>query len=132
MFRAVKGVVLLKLLWLLCTASLVYAADRAAISPETIPAAKWAYALALSFWGGITMLLQKFARGDITARWPLAIGSGVVSSVSAGVLIFFGALHMEVPPLLNAIAVFIAGYGGSRTLDSLFTRLEKQIGEAKP
>jgi len=126
-----KGLGLAKLLWLLCTATLLYAADRAALSPETVPVAKWLYAFALSFWGGITMLLQKFARGEGTERWPLVIASSVASSLAAGLVVFMGALHMDVPPMLNAICVFIGGYGGSRTLDAVFARLEKNIGEAK-
>jgi len=126
-----KGLCLAKLLWLLCTATLLYAADRAALSPETVPFLKWLAALLLAFWGGITMLLQKFAKGDGNERWELMIVSGVASSLLAGVVMFMAGMHFEVPSMLNYIFVTIAGYGGSRTLDAFLSRLEKNIGEAK-
>ena len=123
----IKHILRPQVLWLSLSAGLVYAAGSAPLAPETVPLAKWIYAVVLSTWGGLAQTLQRFAAGAETSAWPLLIARDVVCSVSAGVLVFMACLHFEIAPMLNAIAVFIAGYGGSRTLDVVFTKLESRI-----
>ena len=108
------------------SAGWVLAATQASLLPDTIPLVQYLYALALSFWGGLASTLQRYARADESGNQFILIARDVVCSISAGLLAFYALSHFAVPPMLAAIGVFIAGYGGSRALEAAYTALENR------
>lgn len=104
----------------------VLAADDV-LSPEMIPLIKYGYAIGLSFWGGLAAFLQRFAAGTEVGKWYVLLGRDSISSTLAGVLTFLGATHFAIAPLLAAIFISIAGYGGSRALELYFNKLAKKV-----
>jgi len=123
MFKTVRT---LQLIVWLGSAGWVLAASQASLLPDTIPLVQYLYALALSFWGGLASTLQRYARADENGNAVLLIARDVVCSLSAGLLAFYALSHFAVPPMLAAIGVFVAGYGGSRALEAVYTALEKR------
>jgi hypothetical protein len=106
-------------------AGLVFAAQEV-ITPETIPLIQWAYAMALSIAGGAASSLTRYAGGAPTMKWHLELARDFVCSVLAGVLTMLACLHFAVPPLLAAIFVALAGWGGSKTLEWAFERAQRR------
>ena len=126
-----KPIVLFRLTLIICFAGNIgwcLAADNI-LSPETIPLVKYLYALGLSFWGGMAAFLQRFAAGTEVGKWFVLLGRDTISSTLAGILTFLLATHFAVPPLLAAVGVSIAGYGGSRALEIYFNKLAKKVDE---
>lgn len=124
-------------LWL-AQAGLVLAAQQV-MSPETIPLIQWGYTLVLALAGGAAASLTRYAGGAPTAKWRLELGRDFVCSGLAGVIVLLGSSHFGVPPLLAAIGIALAGWGGSKTLEWAFgvwqRRAAATVGdatEAKP
>jgi hypothetical protein len=125
----IKMLMQIKLVVWLGSAGWVLAAERAMLLPDTIPLVQYAYAFALSFWGGLAATVQRWARADETGKPLLLFFRDLVCSISAGMVAFYAASHFAVPPMLAAISVFVAGYGGSRALEAVYTALEKRAGK---
>jgi hypothetical protein len=113
-------------LWV-AQAGLVLAAQQV-ISPETIPAVQWLYAIVLALSGGAASSFTRYAAGASTAKWKLELARDFFCSVLAGVLALFGCLHFQVAPFLSAIGVALAGWGGSRSLEWAFESWQKRAG----
>lgn len=108
----------------------VLAADEV-LTLEKIPLVQYGYALLLSAWGGLAATLVRWGQGLENAKWWLVLVRDCVCSTLAGLLIFLLAKFINAPPTLSAVAVSVAGYGGSRVLEILLRRLEKKV-EAAP
>jgi hypothetical protein len=106
-----------------------YAAEPILVLPDGIPLFQYLYAFALSVWGCLAANIQRWAKADVELGKVLRIVVDFVSSTSAGLIVFFGAMHYQPPAYLAAIAVFAAGYGGSRLLEKIYQRLEKKVDE---
>lgn len=116
---------------LLGNAGWVLAADGA-LTPDQVPLVQYAYAFVLSFWGGMAATLQRWSQGTERGAWWLVLWRDTVCSTLAGLLVFFLAKHYATPPMLAAVAVSVAGYGGSLVLDALLARLTKKAEPAPP
>lgn len=100
--------------------AVAYAAENPLVEGlEAIPGKAIAYVLALSVVGGAAGTLTKLARPDIVIRsLGLEISKDVATSVLAGILMFFATSWTPwVTFWPQAIAITMAGYGGSKTLD---------------
>lgn len=104
--------------------SFVYAAENPLVEGlESIPAKAMIYVLVLSIVGGAAGTLTKLTRPDVVVRnLSLEIAKDVLTSVLAGALIFF---FTSWQPWISfwpqAILITLAGYGGSKVIDMLFT-----------
>jgi CHASE2 domain-containing sensor protein len=130
MTKITRALLIVKVFVWSLSALTVLAADRVALLPDTIPLAQYLYALALSSMGGITSMLQRFARADEKGKVWLLVARDVVCSVAAGFIAFYALTHFEIAPMLAAIGVFLSGYGGSRFLEAVYTRFENRVGKA--
>lgn len=110
--------VYLSLTWI----SVAYAAENPLVAGiEAIPLKAVLYVFALSIVGGAAGTLTKLARPDIVVRnLPLEISKDVLTSLVAGLLAFFFTSWWDGFSFWpQAIAITVAGYGGSRILDML-------------
>ncbi len=117
----------IRVVWLvffLITSSIARAAEPILLLPDSIPAFQYFFAFALSIMGGAANGLKKWSSGFETKNVKISIASDAVSSVSAGFIAFFGALHYQPPSAIAVIAIFICAYGGSRLLDMLYAKSE--------
>lgn len=100
--------------------AVAYAAEHPLVAGiESIPLTAVLYVFALSIVGGAAGTLTKLARPDIVVRnLVLEISKDIVASVAAGLLVFFFTSWWDnVNFWLQAAAVTMAGYGGSKILD---------------
>jgi len=125
----IKTLMQIKLIVWLGSAGWVLAAEQALLLPDTIPLVQYLYAFALSFWGGLAATVQRWARADETGKPVMLFIRDLVCSISAGMVAFYADSHFAVPPMLSAISIFVAGYGGSRALEAVYTALEKRAGK---
>lgn len=104
------------------------------ISPETIPLAKYLYVVTLAFVGGAASTLTRWGRGGDSADWRLIIARDFFCSELAGILTFFIALNIGSSPLMIAVYVALAGWGGSRAVEALYERFggAKDSAAGKP
>ena len=112
------------LLFFLLTSSIARAAEPILLLPDGIPAFQYLFAFLLSIMGGAANGLKKWANGFQPEKVKMSIASDAVSSVCAGFIAFFGALHYRPPSALAVIVIFIFAYGGSRLLDLLYSKSE--------
>lgn len=127
--RLAKRIKVMKLLVLWGASWTVYAAEPVLVLPEGIPLFQYLYTFALSVWGCLAANIQRWAKADAELGKATRIIIDFVSSTSAGLIVFFAAMHYQPPAYLAAIAVFAAGYGGSRLLEKVYQRLEKKVDE---
>lgn len=105
----------------------VYAAekDRFVTGIEAIPFEALKYILIIVAISGSAATLTKLTKENapIIRNLPLEIVKDAVTSFAAGVLAFFVTSwqHEYIPFWLQAIIIFMAGYGGSRFLETVFT-----------
>lgn len=102
--------------------AVAYAAENPLVAGlESIPAKAIGYVLALSIVGGTAGTLTKLARPDVVVRnLPLEITKDMVASVVIGLLVFFVSMWWEgINFWLQAAAITMAGYSGSKGLDLL-------------
>lgn len=118
-------------LWLLCWAtaaiaggSVTFDQDLANVAPAAI-----ALTLVLSLLGGVANTLQKLARVDAppVRSVTLEVAKDLVVGVVAGLAAFFISEWMEWKWALEALAVTLAGYGGSRVLDAVLNRGLREV-----
>jgi hypothetical protein len=119
-----------KLIIWLGTACTVLAAEPVLVLPDGVPIFQYIYAFALSVWGCLAANIQRWAKAEEGVSVPLRITIDFVSSTSAGLIVFYAALHIQPPAYLAAIAVFAGGYGGSRLLEKVYQRLEKKVDQS--
>ena len=95
-------------------ASTTFASDL-----SSIPAAAVAVAVGLSLIGGAASTLQKIAKPDTVIKSVgLEITKDIFVSVLAGLVTYSVCAWQGVPLLLQPACITIAGYGGSRVLES--------------
>lgn len=116
------------LAFFLLTSGIARAAEPVLLLPDAIPMFQYGFALALSVMGGAANSLKKWASGYETKNMKLAIASDGVSSVCAGFIAFFGAIHFQPPSAVAVISIFIFSYGGSRLLDFVYNKTESFLG----
>lgn len=116
---------------LLGNAGWVLAAQEV-LTPDQVPLLQYLYAVVLSAWGGMAATLQRWSKGTEQGRWWLVLWRDVTCSTLAGVVAFFATKHWDVAPMLAAILVSVAGYGGSVFLDAVLARMVKQVGADNP
>jgi hypothetical protein len=119
----------MKFLILCCASWTAVAAEPVIVLPDGIPLFQYLYAFALSVWGCLAANIQRWAKADEEFGKLTRISIDFFSSTSAGLIVFFGAMHYQPPAYLAAIAIFAAGYGGSRLLEKVYQRLEKKVDE---
>jgi hypothetical protein len=100
---------------------------QSVMAPDTIPLIQWAYTVALALAGGAAASFTRYAAGAPTDRWKLELGRDFFCSLLAGVLALFVGLHYEVPPLLAAVAIAAAGWGGSRLLELAYKKYQRRV-----
>lgn len=102
----------------------VYAAENPLVAGlESIPAKAMVYVLVLSVVGGAAGTLTKLTRPDVVVRnLSLEIAKDTFMSILAGVIIFFFTSWQPwITFWPQAILITLAGYGGSKVIDMLFT-----------
>lgn len=100
--------------------AMAYAAEVSfADGLESIPPKAMACVLVLAIVGGVAGTLAKLARPDVVVRnLSLEIVKDILASVVAGMLAFFFAGWLRSFDFwATAIAITLAGYGGSKVLD---------------
>jgi hypothetical protein len=120
-----KSLQLKKAIWaylLINWSVLAYAADNSSLvnGIEAIPLKAFLYVFALSVVGGAAGTLTKLTRTDIVVRnLTLEIAKDILASLVAGLLVFFfSSWWSNVNFWLQAGLVTLAGYGGSKVLDT--------------
>lgn len=101
--------------------TMAYAADNRFVDGiEAIPHKAFAYVLGLAIIGGAAGTLTKLSRPDVVVRsLPLEISKDIMASLVAGLLAFFASSWVDKFDFwLTAIAITLAGYGGSKVLDA--------------
>ncbi len=106
--------------WLTAMWSASAAAAQAVFVTDlsAIPLAAVAVAIVIALLGGSAATLAKIAspKLEIHNMW-LVVLADMVSSLVAGLAMFFLIAWREGPPLLAAVCILVAGYGGSRVLE---------------
>lgn len=105
---------------LMTWSALAYAAESPFVTGiDAIPQKAFAYVFGLAIIGGAAGTLAKLARPDVVVRnLPLEIAKDIVASLVAGMLAFFITSWLDNFDFwLTAIAITMAGYGGSKVLD---------------
>lgn len=116
------GMQLKKICWAWITAMWSASAAAAQVVFVTdlsaIPLAAVAVAIVIALLGGSASTLAKIASPKLEIRnmW-LTVLADMVASMAAGLGAFFLIAWLEKPPLLAAVCILVAGYGGSRVLD---------------
>lgn len=106
---------------LLTWSAFAYAAENPFVAGiESIPPRAVAYVLGLAMIGGAAGTLAKLSRPDTIVRsLPLEIFKDILASLVAGLLVFFLASWADrLDFWLVAALVTMAGYGGSKVLDT--------------
>lgn len=105
---------------LLNWSAMAYAAESPFVTGmDAIPQKAFVYVLGLAIIGGAAGTLTKLCNPDIVVRHlPLEITKDIFASVVAGLLAFFAASWTnKLDFWATAIAITVAGYGGSKVLD---------------
>lgn len=114
--------------WTLFASAYAHAADLSQ-GLSSIPISNILIAAVLSFIGGLAWTAQKEARAETeTRRLALTVFSDVLVSVVAGLITFFLLSIATDSPLIQAALITIAGYGGTRIMDSYLSVLIDRIG----
>lgn len=109
-------------------ASITFAGDLA-----TIPPAALALSALLSFIGGAAYSAQKMADpATVVKSVGLEIFKDTLLSFLAGLITFFVVAWAGVHPLMQAAAITISGYGGSRVLEAYLDKFFNWIKEKGP
>lgn len=105
---------------MLTWSAMAYAADSPFVDGlDAIPQKAIAYVFGLAIIGGAAGTLTKLSRPDTVVRnLPLEICKDIVASLVAGMLAFFVTSWINKFDFwFAAIAITLAGYGGSKVLD---------------
>lgn len=96
-----------------------------------IPLRALVAAVFLSMIGGAARMAQKLADPTIEIKSVrLAIAADLMTSIAVGMATFFLVAWREFPPLLQAFVITIAGFGGTKFLESYVTNIVKRFGGA--
>ena len=105
----------LSVMW---TASAAAAQQTFVTDLAAIPIAAVAVAVVIALVGGAGATLRKIAEPNVQIHsLKLVVASDMASSMLVGLATFFLCAWREAPPLLAAVCILVAGYGGSRVLD---------------
>lgn len=89
--------------------------DLAAIPPLAL-----VLVAVLSVLGGLTSTLRKMHdRSEAVRSFGLLIAKDVLSSLSAGMITFFITESYDIDSLLQAVAIYAAGFSSARVLNAL-------------
>lgn len=104
---------------------------------STIPPAAVAVAVVLALIGGAAATLRKIASPTITIKSvPLEVTSDLLLSLLAGLVTYFLCAWQEVPILLQAGLIPLAGFGGARVLEAYLSgalaKLNSRLGGPPP
>jgi hypothetical protein len=116
--------------WLgaLWTASAAAAQVTFVTDLASIPVAAVAVAVVIALIGGCASTLAKIASPDVAiVNLSLVVVRDIMASLVAGLATFFFCAWREWSPLLAAICILIAGYGGSRVLERYLAAGMSQI-----
>lgn len=121
---------------LITWSAIAHAADASTFVSgiEAIPLEAFGYVAGIAFASGSAATLIKVARPDVVVRsLALEVTKDLVSSVVAGMLMFFVTSWREVPLWPQLGLILVAGYGGTKVLDlaladGLFPWLGKALG----
>lgn len=105
---------------MLTWSAMAYAAENPFVDGlDSIPQKAIAYVFGLAIIGGAAGTLAKLARPDVVVpNLPLEIVKDIMASLVAGMLAFFVTSWIDKFDFwLTAIAITMAGYGGSKVLD---------------
>ncbi|CAJ3202197.1 Uncharacterised protein [Burkholderia pseudomallei] len=120
----------LALTWSLVT----YAATRSDVSfgrdLASIPIIAYVITVILSSIGGAASTLQKLSNAEDLSRWKLHVARDMVSSIAAGLLMFFIAESFRWDSAQEAAAITVAGYGSSKLFDAVMTRILQKVDTA--
>jgi hypothetical protein len=117
-----KNIQLKQVLWaylLCCWASVVYASELSfAEGIESVPFKAIGYVLGLSVLGGMAGTLPKIVNPAITISnvW-LEMLKDTISSIVAGLLIFFFATWQNWPWALQCLLILLGGAGNAKVVD---------------
>ncbi|UVA80481.1 MULTISPECIES: phage holin family protein [Pandoraea] len=118
-------------MWLLCWATAAIAGSAVTFDQDLAHVAPAAIVLTVVFslLGGVANTLQKLARVDAppVRSVPLEVAKDLVVGVVAGLAAFFVSEWMEWRWALEALAITLAGYGGSRVLDAVLNRGLREV-----
>lgn len=98
----------------------------------SIPVLAYAITIILSSIGGAASTLQKLSRAADLTRWKLEVLKDSMSSITAGLLVFFLCESFQWDSAREAFAITIAGYGNTKLIDLMFRNFVKTLPEAKP
>lgn len=84
-------------------------------------------AAGISFWGGATATVQRWAKAEDNGKWKVLFVRDVMCSQTAGFGAFFTCVHWTVAPPVAALVVLVSAYGGSVVIDASLNRLLKYI-----
>lgn len=85
---------------------------------STIPVAAVAVAAVIALIGGTSATLGKIASPDVVIKnLTLVVFADIMTSLVAGVGMFFVLAWLKQDPLLTAVCILLAGYGGSRVIE---------------
>lgn len=85
---------------------------------ETIPIKSLVYVGVLAFLGGLASTLQKFADPNVVVpHISVELAKDLVLSLVAGAIAFFMAEQTHAPVMVEASAITVAGWAGSKWLD---------------
>lgn len=108
--------------WLIAfwTASAFAASDTFIHGVESIPTGAVAIAMVLAMIGGAAYTSQKIAAIDVVVKSiPAEIIKDVLTSLVAGLCMFFAGAWREWPLFPHCILITVGGYGGSRVLEPM-------------
>ncbi|MCA8037121.1 phage holin family protein [Burkholderia arboris] len=122
-----------RLVWgwlLLLWSATAIAANETFVGDLTdIPPAAFAISIVLALIGGAAHTAQKFADPDVVMKSASAeIVKDFFTSIAVGLLIFFGSSYMNWSSVVQAGAITLGGYGGSRVLEPALSALINIIG----
>ena len=127
---------LIQLSWFMCGLSWMsaaIAADRVyrvtfGDDLANVPMTAWLLTIVLALLGGLAATLQRLSTDlDAMRSVRLEITKDLVASVVAGLAVFFVCEWQGIGSMLEAVAITMAGYGGSLVLDKLLARAIKRI-----
>lgn len=99
------------------------------VIPLDFPLITLFYVFFMASWGALAAVLQRFSSGQDLKKWKLVIFKDLVNAVLAAFLTFLVCEHFGVPPILEAVAFTLAGYGGARFMESVYRKFVQSIKE---
>lgn len=101
--------------------------------PTAYPLSQYGFILALSLLGGVASWYGKVKKGELQASNLNSLVGELTTSALAGLLSFYICEWRDVPPVLTAAIVGVAGHMGTRGISILEEIAQRYIErKAKP